>query len=93
MGEELVVFGYGFGMDQFVWKYVIFYLVDEYCVILFDNMGVGIMDFEYFSFFRYLILYGYVDDFFFIFDEFEVELCIYVGYFVVGMVGCLVLLE
>lgn len=51
------------------------------------------MDLEYFSFFWYFMFYGYVDDLLLILDEFEVELCIFVGYFVVGMVGCFVLLE
>lgn len=55
-----------------MWKYVIFYFVDDYCVIFFDNMGVGIIDLEYFSFLRYFMLYGYVDDFFIILDELEV---------------------
>lgn len=94
-GEKLVVLGNGFGIDQFVWKYVVFYFVDDFKFIFFDSMGDGIMDFEYFdcSVQWYFFLYGYVDDLFVILDELEVDLCIYIGYFVVGMVGCLVFVE
>lgn len=92
-GDEIVVFGYGFGIDQFVWKYVVFYFVDDYKFVFFDSMGVGIIDLEYFSVQRYLNLYGYVDDLFVILDELKIDFCIYIGYLVVGMVGCLVLME
>lgn len=93
MGEELVVLGHGFGTDQSVWKHVIPHLVDEYRVILFDNMGAGTTDPEYFSFSRYSTLHGYADDLLSILDELEVESCIYVGHSVAGMVGCLASLE
>lgn len=92
-GDEIVVLGYGFGIDQFVWKYVVFYFVDDYKFVFFDSMGVGIIDLEYFSVQRYLNLYGYVDDLFVILDELKIDFCIYIGYLVVGMVGCLVLME
>jgi pimeloyl-ACP methyl ester carboxylesterase len=93
MGEELVVLGHGFGTDQSVWKHIIPHLVDEYRVILFDNMGAGTTDPEYFSFSRYSTLHGYADDLLSILDELGVESCIYVGHSVAGMVGCLASLE
>ncbi|XP_024365708.1 probable esterase KAI2 isoform X2 [Physcomitrium patens] len=89
MGEELVVLAHGFGTDQSVWKHVIPHLVDDYRVILFDNMGAGTTDPEYFSFSRYSTLYGYADDLLTILDELEVQSCIFVGHSVSGMVGCL----
>lgn len=61
-GKEIVVLGHGFGTDQSVWKHVLPHLVDDYKVILFDNMGAGTTDPEYFSFKRYSNLYGYADD-------------------------------
>lgn len=93
MGEEVVVLGHGFGTDQSVWKHVIPHLVDEYRVILFDNMGAGTTDPEYFSFSRYSTLHGYADDLLSILEELEVESCIYVGHSVSGMVGFLASLE
>ncbi|KAL3696730.1 hypothetical protein R1sor_010806 [Riccia sorocarpa] len=93
LGEELVVLGHGFGTDQSVWKEVIPHLLDDYRLILFDNMGAGTTNPDYFSFQRYSTLHGYADDLLAILDELEVESCIYIGHSVSGMVGCLASIE
>ncbi|KAH8940053.1 hypothetical protein BDL97_15G067900 [Sphagnum fallax] len=92
-GEELVVLGHGFGTDQSVWKHILPHLVDNYRIILYDNMGAGTTDPEYFSFQRYSTLHGYADDLLSILDELEIESCIFVGHSVAGMVGCLASIE
>lgn len=92
-GSELVVLAHGFGTDQSVWKHVLPHLVDDYRVILFDNMGAGTTDPEYFSVSRYSTLHGYADDLLSILLDLEINSCIYVGHSVAGMVGCLASLE
>jgi pimeloyl-ACP methyl ester carboxylesterase len=92
-GEEIVVLGHGFGTDQSVWKHVLPHLVEEYRVILYDMMGAGTTDPEYFSVLRYSTLHGYADDLLTILDELEVDSCIFVGHSVSGMVGCLASIE
>jgi pimeloyl-ACP methyl ester carboxylesterase len=92
-GDELVVLGHGFGTDQSVWKHVLPHLLDDYRIILFDNMGAGTTNPEHFSFQRYSTLHGYADDLLCILHELEVQSCIYVGHSVAGMVGCLASIE
>eukprot|EP00246_Nothoceros_aenigmaticus_P000334 TRINITY_DN1049_c0_g1_i1.p1 TRINITY_DN1049_c0_g1~~TRINITY_DN1049_c0_g1_i1.p1 ORF type:complete len:283 (+),score=38.36 TRINITY_DN1049_c0_g1_i1:42-851(+) len=92
-GEQVVVLAHGFGTDQSVWKHVIPHLVDDYQLVVFDNMGAGTTNPEYFSFPRYSTLHGYSDDLLTILDELEVQSCIFVGHSVSGMVGCLASLE
>ncbi|KAG8642696.1 probable esterase KAI2 isoform X2 [Manihot esculenta] len=38
-GEQVIVLAHGFGTDQSVWKHVVPHLVDDFKVILYDNMG------------------------------------------------------
>jgi pimeloyl-ACP methyl ester carboxylesterase len=92
-GKEIVVLGHGFGTDQSVWKHVLPHLVEEYRVILYDMMGAGTTDPEYFSVLRYSTLHGHADDLLTILDELEVDSCIFVGHSVSGMVGCLASIE
>jgi pimeloyl-ACP methyl ester carboxylesterase len=62
-------------------------------VILYDMMGAGTTDPEYFSVQRYSTLHGHADDLLTILDELEVDSCIFVGHSVSGMVGCLASIE
>nr|ALB07164.1 hyposensitive to light 9 [Striga hermonthica] len=79
-GETTVVLGHGFGTDQSVWRHLVPYLVDEYKVLLYDNMGAGTTNPDYFDFERYATLEGYTYDLIAILDEFQVSSCIYVGH-------------
>lgn len=92
-GEEVVVLGHGFGTDQSVWKQVIPHLMDEYRLILFDNLGAGTTNPDYFSFDRYSTLHGYAYDLLAILEELQVTSCMYIGHSVMGMVGCLASIE
>lgn len=92
-GEEVIVLGHGFGTDQSVWKHVLPHLIDDYRVILFDTMGAGTTNPEYFCVQRYSSLYGYADDLLAILDELEVDSCIYIGHSVSGMIGCVASIE
>ncbi|EXB28735.1 hypothetical protein L484_009421 [Morus notabilis] len=85
--NQTIVLGHGFGTDQSVWKHLIPHLVDEFQVILYDNMGAGTTNPEYFDFDRYSSLEGYAYDLISILDELQVHSCIFVGHSVSGMVG------
>ncbi|GER25076.1 karrikin insensitive 2 divergent 1 [Striga asiatica] len=79
-GETTVVLGHGFGTDQSVWRHLVPHLVDEYKVLLYDNMGAGTTNPDYFDFKRYSTLEGYSYDILAILEEFNVSSCIYVGH-------------
>nr|5Z7Y_A Chain A, Hyposensitive to light 7 [Striga hermonthica]5Z7Y_B Chain B, Hyposensitive to light 7 [Striga hermonthica]5Z7Y_C Chain C, Hyposensitive to light 7 [Striga hermonthica]5Z7Y_D Chain D, Hyposensitive to light 7 [Striga hermonthica] len=79
-GETTVVLGHGYGTDQSVWKLLVPYLVDDYKVLLYDHMGAGTTNPDYFDFDRYSSLEGYSYDLIAILEEFQVSKCIYVGH-------------
>ncbi|GER40764.1 karrikin insensitive 2 divergent 11 [Striga asiatica] len=79
-GESTVVLGHGSSSDQSVWKQFVPHLVDDYTVILYDNMGAGTTDPNLYDFNRYSSIDGYVEDLIAILDELKVEGCIFVGH-------------
>lgn len=86
-GEKIIVLGHGFGTDQSVWKHLVPHLVDEYTVVLYDNMGAGPTNPDYFDFERYATLEGYAYDLLAILEELQVESCIFVGHSLASMTG------
>lgn len=88
-GNEIVVLAHGFGTDQSVWKHLVPHLVDDYRVILYDNMGAGTTNPEYFDFDRYYTIDGFVYDLLAILEELQVKSCIFVGHSLSAMVGLL----
>ncbi|KAK4477456.1 hypothetical protein RD792_016679 [Penstemon davidsonii] len=86
-GDQTVVLAHGFGTDQSVWKHLVPHLVEEYRVVLYDNMGSGTTNPDYFDFERYSTLEGYAYDVIAILEELEVRNCIYVGHSVSAMIG------
>lgn len=88
-GDQIIVMAHGFGTDQSVWKHLIPHLVEEYKLILYDTMGAGTTNPDYFDFDRYSTLEGYALDLLSILEEFRVESCIYVGHSVSAAVGAL----
>ncbi|CAA2999280.1 probable esterase KAI2 [Olea europaea subsp. europaea] len=88
-GERIIVLGHGFGTDQSVWKHLVPHLVDEYKVILYDNMGSGPTNPDYFDFERYATLEGYAYDLLAILEEYQVNKCIFVGHSLSSMTGAI----
>lgn len=88
-GQRIIVLGHGFGTDQSVWKHLIPHLLDDYKVILYDNMGAGTTNPDYFDFQRYATLEGYAYDLLAILEELQVVSCIFVGHSVSAMVGAI----
>ncbi|KAA8531604.1 hypothetical protein F0562_006313 [Nyssa sinensis] len=88
-GKETVVLAHGFGTDQSVWKHLVPHLVDDYRVILFDNMGAGTTNPDYFDFERYSTIAGFACDILAILEELQVDSCIFVGHSLSAMVGAM----
>lgn len=88
-GSQVIVLGHGFGTDQSVWKHLVPHLVDQYKVVLYDNMGAGTTNPDYFDFERYSTLEGYAYDLLAILEEFKIESCIFVGHSVSAVVGAI----
>nr|AWN64540.1 KAI2c [Phtheirospermum japonicum]BDE26426.1 putative alpha/beta hydrolase [Phtheirospermum japonicum] len=86
-GLQTIVLAHGFGTDQSVWKHLVPHLVDEYRVVMYDNMGAGTTNPDYFDFDRYSTLEGYAYDVIAILEELEISSCIYVGHSVSAMIG------
>ncbi|OAY33660.1 probable esterase KAI2 [Manihot esculenta] len=88
-GEQAIVLCHNFGTDQSVWKYLVPYLLEDYRVILYDNMGAGSTNPDYFDFERYSTLDGFAYDLLAILDELEVKSCIFIGHSVLSMAGAI----
>ncbi|XP_016558852.1 probable esterase KAI2 isoform X2 [Capsicum annuum] len=86
-GSKTVVLGHGFGTDQSVWKHLVPALVDEYRVVVYDNMGSGPTNPDYFDFERYSSLEGYAYDLIAILEELQITSCIYLGHSISSMTG------
>ncbi|GMH25204.1 hypothetical protein Nepgr_027047 [Nepenthes gracilis] len=88
-GEQTIVLAHGFGTDQSVWKHLVPHLVDSYRVVLYDNMGAGTTNPEYFDFQRYSTLEGYSYDLLAILEELQIDSCIFVGHSVSAVIGAI----
>lgn len=87
--HQTIILAHGFGTDQSVWKHLVPHLVDDHRVILFDNMGAGTTNPEYFDFDRYATLEGYAYDVLALLEELRVESCVFVGHSVSAIVGAI----
>jgi pimeloyl-ACP methyl ester carboxylesterase len=86
-GNSVIVLAHGFGTDQSVWKHFVPYLVDDFRVVLYDNMGAGTTNPEYFDSERYSSLEGYAYDLLAILEELGIDSCTFVGHSVSAMIG------
>ncbi|KAF3438822.1 hypothetical protein FNV43_RR17097 [Rhamnella rubrinervis] len=86
-GKDIIVLAHGFGTDQSVWKHLVPHLVDDYRVVLYDNMGAGTTNPDYLDFERYATLEGFAYDLLGILEVHQVASCILVGHSLSAMVG------
>ncbi|XP_047310919.1 probable esterase D14L [Impatiens glandulifera] len=84
-----VVLAHGFGTDQSVWKHLVPHLVQDFQVILFDNMGAGTTNPDFFDFQRYSSIDGFAMDILAILEELQVQSCIFVGHSLSAISGFL----
>ncbi|XP_008390072.1 probable esterase KAI2 [Malus domestica] len=78
LGQQVLVLAHSFGTNQSVWKHLVPHLVHENRVVMYNNMGAGTTNPEYFDFERYSTLFGYTYDLLAILEELHVESCIFV---------------
>nr|XP_043608827.1 probable esterase D14L [Erigeron canadensis] len=88
-GREIVVLGHGFGTDQSAWRHLVPHLAmnPNYKVVLFDIMGAGTTNPEFFDFDRHSTLQGHAHDLLAILVELEITKCIFVGHSLSCMVS------
>ncbi|GFP78923.1 probable esterase kai2 [Phtheirospermum japonicum] len=89
-GETTVVLGHGFGIDQSVWNHLVPHLIDQYKVLLYDNMGIGTTNPDHYDFDRYSTLEGHASDLITILEEFKVGKCIFIGHSLSSMAAVIV---
>ncbi|KAM7507160.1 hypothetical protein LguiA_017613 [Lonicera macranthoides] len=88
-GQQTIVLAHGFGTDQSVWKHLVPHLVDNNRVILYDNIGAGTTNPDYFDFGRYASLEGFAYDVIAILEELQIQSCVFVGHSVSAMIGAI----
>ncbi|KAG0485469.1 hypothetical protein HPP92_009324 [Vanilla planifolia] len=88
-GKRIIVLAHGFGTDQSVWKHLLPHLLEDYSVVLFDNMGAGPTNPDYFDFERYATLEGYALDLLAILHELGIQSCILVGHSVSAIIAAI----
>ncbi|KAI9075201.1 hypothetical protein K1719_042810 [Acacia pycnantha] len=87
LGMRYIVLAHGFGTDQSVWKHLVPHLLNDFRVVLYDNMGAGTTNPDYFDFERYSTLEGFAHDLLAILKELQINSCIFVGHSVSAMIG------
>lgn len=92
-GRQVLVFGHGFGCDQYVWNEIAPAFENKYRVVLFDYVGSGKSDKSAYSAERYSTLHGYKKDLLELCDALELEDVVFIGHSVSSMIGMLASIE
>ncbi|EFM09674.1 alpha/beta hydrolase fold protein [Paenibacillus curdlanolyticus YK9] len=88
-GERAIVFAHGFGCDQTMWRHMVPYFEKQYRVVLFDYVGSGNSQLQYYHTDRYSDLHGYAQDLVEIMNTLRLSNAIFVGHSVSSMIGML----
>ncbi|WP_336765125.1 alpha/beta fold hydrolase [Paenibacillus sp. USHLN196] len=88
-GSQTIVFAHGFGCDQDMWRYIVPAFSENYRVILFDYVGSGESQINYYDAVKYNNLEGYARDVLEIMEALELRDTIFVGHSVSSMIGML----
>lgn len=86
-GNRFIILSHGFSKNHYVWKYFVPHLVDDFRVIIYDNIGVDTTNLDYFDSERYSILEGYAYDLLAILEELQVDLYIFLSHSFSAMIG------
>jgi len=87
--KRTMLFAHGFGCDHNMWRYVAPAFMDDFRIILFDNVGAGGSDLAQFDPVKYGTLHGYARDIIEILHASDAEDTVFVGHSVSAMVGIL----
>jgi sigma-B regulation protein RsbQ len=88
-GSQTIVFAHGFGCDQDMWRYIVPNFMDNYRVVLFDYVGSGQSQINYYDAYKYSSLQGYAQDVLEIMEALDLRDAIFVGHSVSSMIGML----
>jgi sigma-B regulation protein RsbQ len=84
-----LVFAHGFGCSQEMWNRVAPSFLDDFLVVLFDQVGAGGSDLSAYEPAKYASLNGYADDLIEILDDLDLHDAVFVGHSVSSMIGVL----
>lgn len=90
---QSIVFVHGFGCDQSAWNAVAEAFMDNYRIVLLDNVGAGGADPEAFVQHRYLNLKGYARDLNEVCRALQLDKAILVGHSAGAMIGLLAAID
>lgn len=88
-GSQTIVFAHGFGCDQDMWRYIVPSFTENYRVVLFDYVGSGESQINYYDAVKYSNLQGYAQDVLEIMEALQLRDTIFVGHSVSSMIGML----
>ncbi|MDN8588448.1 alpha/beta hydrolase [Chryseobacterium mucoviscidosis] len=88
-GGQTIVFAHGFGCDQDMWRYIVPSFMDNYRVVLFDYVGSGQSQIDYYDADKYSSLQGYAQDVLEIMEALNLRDVVFVGHSVSSMIGML----
>lgn len=88
-GDQPIIFAHGFGCDQDMWRYIVPSFEEDYRVILFDYVGSGESQRQYYQSDKYSDLHGYAQDVIEIMETLNLRNAIFVGHSVSSMIGML----
>ncbi|MWC29683.1 alpha/beta fold hydrolase [Paenibacillus sp. MMS18-CY102] len=92
-GEQAIVFAHGFGCDQTMWRHIVPHFEAQYRIVLFDYVGSGDSQIQFYHTGRYNNLRGYAQDIVEIMNTLQLSNAIFVGHSVSSMIGMLASIE
>ncbi len=88
-GEQVIMFAYGFGCTQNMWRLVTPAFEEHYKIVLFDYVGCGESDHNAYNSGQYSSLDGYAQDILDVCTELKLENVIFIGHSISCMIGLL----
>lgn len=92
-GDKTIVLAHGFGCDQQMWRYITPQLEKNYKLVLFDYVGSGKSQLEYYESEKYSSLEGYKQDLLDVIQTLDINKTIFIGHSVSSMIGMLASIE
>jgi len=78
-GSQTIVFAHGFGCDQDMWRYIVPGFSENYQIVLFDYVGSGQSQINYYDAHKYSDLRGYATDVLEIMEALKLRDAIFIG--------------
>lgn len=92
-GNRTLLFAHGYGCNQSMWRYLLPHYEKNFQIVLYDLLGCGDSQTEYYDFEKYSTLKGHANDILEIIEGFNLAPVIFVGHSVSSMTGMLAAIE